>query len=125
MKVLIVDDTNTLRSLVQIYLLAHGWEFFEATNGAEGLEKARALRPDVIITDVNMPGMNGFDLCEAIRKDPQLANVPVVVLTLHGDEVARERGRQVGASAFLTKPVSPAELKQALRSVAPSLVPRA
>jgi len=115
MKVLIVDDTNTLRSLVQIYLLAHGWEFAEAQNGAEGLVKARALRPDVIISDVKMPVMDGFELCAAIRSDPQLRGIPVVLLTMLGDDASRQRGHLVGASAFLTKPIAPDQLREAVR----------
>jgi|APDOM4702015248_1054824.scaffolds.fasta_scaffold50085_2 CheY-like chemotaxis protein len=117
MKVLIVDDTNTLRSLVQIYLLAHGWEFAEAQNGAEGLVKARALRPDVIISDVKMPVMDGFELCAAIRSDPQLRGIPVVLLTMLGDDASRQRGHLVGASAFLTKPIAPDKLREAVRIV--------
>jgi CheY-like chemotaxis protein len=115
MKVLIVDDTNTLRSLVQIYLLAHGWEFVEAQDGAEGLEKTRAARPDVVISDVRMPVMDGFELCAAIRSDPALRDIPVVLLTMLGDEESRARGQLVGASAFLTKPISPDTLRDAVR----------
>jgi CheY-like chemotaxis protein len=116
MRVLIVDDTNTLRSLVQIYLIAHGWEFVEAQNGAEGLEKARAQRPDVIISDVKMPVMDGFELCAAIRSDPDLYEIPVVLLTMLGDESSRQRGHLVGATAFLTKPVAPDKLREAVRA---------
>ncbi len=116
MKVLIVDDTNTLRSLVQIYLIAHGWEFVEAQNGKEGLEKARAARPDVIVTDVKMPVMDGFELCAAIRSDPDLFEIPVVLLTMLGDEASRQRGRLVGAAAFLTKPISPEKLRDTVRA---------
>jgi CheY-like chemotaxis protein len=119
MKVLIVDDTQTLRSLVQIYLLAHGWEFLEARDGAEGLEMVRAARPDVVITDVKMPVMDGFELCAAIRSDPRLRTTPVVLLTMLDDERSRARGQLVGASAFLTKPVTPDALREAVRAVAP------
>ncbi len=117
MKVLIVDDTHTLRSLIQIFLLAAGWEFIEARDGAEGLERARALKPDLIISDVKMPVMDGFELCAAIRSDPSLRKVPVLLLTMLGDEASRQRGQLVGASAFLTKPVSPTELKEAIRKI--------
>jgi CheY-like chemotaxis protein len=117
MKVLIVDDTHTLRSLVQIYLIAQGWEFAEACDGAEGLAKARALRPDVVISDVTMPVMDGFELCAAIRGDPALRHIPVLLLTMLGDEASRQRGVLVGASAFLTKPVSPLQLRDAVRRV--------
>lgn len=117
MKVLIVDDTNTLRSLVQIYLLAHGWEFVEAQDGADGLEKARALRPDVVISDVKMPVMDGFELCAAIRSDPALRSIPVVLLTMLGDDASRQRGKLVGASAFLTKPIAPEKLRETVRAL--------
>ncbi len=124
MKVLIVDDTETLRSLVQVYLLAHGWEFHEARDGAEALDKVRALRPDVVISDVTMPVMDGFELCAAIRTDPSLRNTPVVLLTMLGDDASRQRGQLVGASAFLTKPVSPAQLKAAIQTATgPRLAP--
>jgi CheY-like chemotaxis protein len=116
MKVLVVDDTNTLRSLVQIYLLAHGFEFAEAQDGAEALEKVRALRPDVVVSDVRMPVMDGFELCAAIRSDPALRGTPIVLLTMLDDEASRERGRLVGASAFLTKPISPEKLREAVRA---------
>lgn len=115
MKVLIVDDTNTLRSLIQIYLLAQGWEFAEAKDGAEALAKVRAQRPDVVISDVRMPVMDGFELCAAIRSDPELRDIPVLLLTMFGDDAARQRGQMVGASAFLTKPISPEKLRDAVR----------
>lgn len=116
MKILIVDDTNTVRTLVQLYLLASGWEFEEARDGAEGLAKARAMKPDVVISDVRMPVMDGFELCAAIRGDPALRHVPVLLLTMLDDDASRERGRVVGATAFLKKPVSPGQLKDAVQS---------
>ena len=116
MKILIVDDTNTVRTLVQLYLLSAGWEFAEARDGAEGLAKARTMMPDVVITDVRMPVMDGFELCAAIRGDPALRHVPVLLLTMLDDDASRERGRVVGATAFLKKPVSPAQLKDAVQS---------
>jgi len=66
---------------------------------------------------VKMPVMDGFELCAAIRSDPALRHIPVLLLTMLGDEASRQRGQLVGASAFLTKPVSPSELKDAVRRV--------
>lgn len=120
MKVLIVDDTETLRSLVQVYLLQRGWEFEEARDGAEALRKIRERPPDVVVSDVSMPVMDGFELCAAIRTDPRLKAIPVVLLTMLGDEASRMRGQLVGANAFLTKPVSPARLKEAIHAAAGS-----
>jgi CheY-like chemotaxis protein len=68
-----------------------------------------------VISDVKMPVMDGFELCAAIRSDPALRKMPVLLLTMLGDDASRQRGRLVGASAFLTKPVSPTELKEAVR----------
>lgn len=115
MKVLIVDDTNTVRTLVQLYLMSSGWEFTEARDGIEGLAKTRALQPDVVISDVRMPNMDGFELCAAIRGDPALRHVAVVLLSMLDDDASRERGRVVGAAAFLKKPVSPPDLREAVR----------
>jgi twitching motility two-component system response regulator PilG len=106
MKVLIVDDTKTLLTLIQIYLMNWGIEFEVASDGFEGLAKARKARPDLVITDVRMPKMDGFELCAALRGDRDLARVPIVLLTSLDDEASRKKGKLLGASAFLNKPVS-------------------
>ena len=112
MRVLLVDDTRTLLSLIQVYLMGWQLEFHEAKDGLEALAKVRELRPALVVTDVRMPGLDGFELCAAIRADPVLQATPVVLLTSLNDEVSRRKGQQVGASAFLTKPVSVDELRQ-------------
>jgi twitching motility two-component system response regulator PilG len=113
-KVLLVDDTRTLTSLLQVYLMGWQLEFLEARDGVDALAKARQHRPALVVTDVRMPGMDGFELCAAIRADPVLREVPVVLLTALNDEKSRLQGRRVGATAFLTKPVSVDELRQAV-----------
>ena len=70
MKVLIVEDTKTITNLLQVYLMGWGLEFFDAPNGALGLTRARDMKPDLIISDVQMPEMDGFALCAAVRADP-------------------------------------------------------
>lgn len=112
MRVLLVDDTRTLLSLIQVYLMGWQLEFHEAKDGLEGLAKARELKPALVVTDVRMPGMDGFELCAAIRADEALHAIPVVLLTSLNDETSRRKGKLVGASAFLTKPVSVDELRQ-------------
>ena len=112
MRVLLVDDTRTLLSLIQVYLMGWHLEFHEAKDGLEGLSKAKELKPALVVTDVRMPGMDGFELCAAIRADAGLHDLPVVLLTSLNDETSRKKGRLVGASAFLTKPVSVDELRQ-------------
>ncbi len=117
MKVLIVDDTKTLLSLIQVYLMGWGLEFVEAHDGLEGLRRARESRPDLVISDVRMPEMDGFELCAALRADPALHATPVVLLTSFADAGSREKGKLVGASAFLTKPVTVQDLRAVVSSV--------
>ncbi|XXF75802.1 response regulator [Myxococcaceae bacterium GXIMD 01537] len=117
MKVLIVEDTKTITNLIQVYLMGWGFEFHDASNGAAGLKRARELRPDLIISDVQMPEMDGFALCAAIRADPGLHKTPVVMLTSLKDEASRQKGRLVGATAFLNKPVSVDDLREKVRNI--------
>jgi twitching motility two-component system response regulator PilG len=112
MKVLLVDDTRTLLSLIQVYLMGWEIEFVVAKDGTEGLLRAREHRPDLVISDVRMPGMDGFELCAAIRADPVLHETPLVLLTSLADDASRKKGKLVGATAFLTKPVSVEELRR-------------
>ncbi len=111
MKVLLVDDTRTLLSLIQVYLLGWQLEFVEARDGVEGLAKAREHKPDLIISDIRMPGMDGFEFCAAVRADRALHGVPFVMLTSLTDDMSRRKGKLVGASSFLTKPIAPEQLR--------------
>jgi twitching motility two-component system response regulator PilG len=104
--VLIVEDTNTMAALIQVYLMGWAVEFRVAKNGQEGLTLALERKPDLVLMDVQMPVMDGFALCAAMRADPSLHHVPVVLLTSLSDDASRKQGRLVGATAFLTKPVS-------------------
>jgi twitching motility two-component system response regulator PilG len=117
MKVLIVEDTKTITNLLQVYLMGWGLQFFDAGNGVQGLAKARELKPDLIISDVQMPEMDGFALCAAVRADSTLHGTPFLLLTSLKDEASRQRGRLVGASAFLNKPVSVDELRERVREL--------
>jgi twitching motility two-component system response regulator PilG len=117
MKVLLVDDTRTLLSLIQVYLMGWDMEFLEARDGKQGLEQARLHRPSLVISDVRMPGMDGFELCAAIRADRELHGTPIVLLTSLNDDASRRKGRLVGASAFLTKPVSVDELRRTVSEI--------
>ncbi len=105
MRVMLVDDTKTLTTIIKIYLMGWPMVFHEAQDGVRALETARLVKPDLIISDIKMPAMDGFQLCEAVRADPVLAKTPLILLTQLDDEASRERGRRAGATAFLTKPV--------------------
>lgn len=117
MKILLVDDTKTLTTLMRVYLMGWDLEFHDAQDGAAGLQTARRIRPDLVISDVKMPVMDGFQLCSAIRSDPALAGTPIILLTQLDDHASRQMGIQAGASEFLKKPVSVESLRQVVARV--------
>ena len=115
-KLLIVDDIGQVRKLVR-YTVGYGlYEVHEATNGAEGLEKARSLVPDVMILDVMMPDMSGFEVCAAVKQDPRLKSVFVVLLSARGQKRDFEQGRRAGADAYVVKPFQPDQLLEIIES---------
>ncbi len=116
-KILMVDDTKTLTTLMRVYLMGWDIQFRDAQDGAAGLQLARAFQPDLVITDVKMPVMCGFQLCAAIRADPALSRTPVILLTQLDDQASRERGLRIGATEFLNKPVSVDDLRQVVARV--------
>jgi CheY-like chemotaxis protein len=109
-KLLIVDDIGHLRKLVR-YTVGYGlYEVHEAANGAEGLDMARALVPDVMILDVMMPDMSGFEVCAELKRDPRLKSVFVVLLSARSQPADLEQGRRAGADAYVVKPFQPDKL---------------
>ncbi len=116
-KILIVDDSSTAVALLQVFLVGQDVQLFVARDGVEALEKGRAVVPDLVMSDVEMPRMDGYALCAAMRRDPALHAVPVVLLTNHGDPESRRRGEAAGANAFLTKPATPAAVRSTVRGL--------
>jgi two-component system, OmpR family, alkaline phosphatase synthesis response regulator PhoP len=109
-KILIVDDEQHLRMLIQQTLedLEYdGVELLTATNGEEALESIRAERPDLVLLDVMMPKMNGFDVCHTVKKELGWDQVRIILLTAKGQEFDRNRGVEVGADLYMTKPFDP------------------
>jgi twitching motility two-component system response regulator PilG len=117
MKILLVDDTKTLISVLKVLLMGWDLEFRAEHDGAAALATARAWKPDLVISDVRMPGMDGFELCASLRADPELHRVPIVLLTSFGDEVSKKKGMLVGATAFLTKGADRDQLRNTVRDV--------
>ena len=115
--ILLVDDEPyILRSLS--YLLAReGFEVETASNGEEGLARLRQLRPPLVFLDIMMPRMNGYEVCEQIKQDPNLANTYVIMLSAKGQQIDRERGLLGGADEYMTKPFSPREIAQRVRDL--------
>ncbi len=112
--ILVVDDSATVRQQVNMFLTSQGFSVTEACDGADGLAKAKAARPDLIIADVNMPIMNGIEMIAALRKVPGLTTTPIFVLTTaSGDRVAE--GKKVGATAWIIKPFKPDTLLMGIK----------
>lgn len=103
-KILVVDDSKTIRNLVQQTLEQQGFKVYLASNGKEALVKAKEVEPDLITTDYEMPEMNGWELCNLLRKDKQLKNIPVIVITSKTSKADKAKIRSTGAKECLTKP---------------------
>jgi two-component system chemotaxis response regulator CheY len=115
--ILIVDDSATVRALVRSALQADGHAVIEAANGAVALATLEAARPDVVITDLLMPEMDGIALTEAVRTDARLGAVPVLVLSTESSDTAKARARAAGATGWLGKPFRPDVLRRTVRRV--------
>ena len=111
-KIVIVDDEIHIRALLEQTLedLDGEPQILIATNGAEGLALIEAERPQLVFLDVMMPLMNGYEVCAAVRRNPDLSGTTIVMLTAKGQEADRTRGLDVGAHRFVTKPFDPDEI---------------
>ncbi len=114
-KILIVDDDEQLRQTIAMVLKLKGFESLEADNGATALEVARAQLPDLIISDINMPGSDGFEALTALRKDPVTAAIPLILMTGEQDSSMR-KGMELGADDFLSKPFAMPDLLNAINA---------
>ena len=115
--VLIVEDDDAIRNNVTRLLRLEGYEILSATHGKEALELVRAAAPDVVITDISMPVMDGFELLETLRADRKWGSIPVMLLTAMDDRASMRRGMASGADDYLAKPFSRAELLEALEGL--------
>lgn len=109
-KIVIAEDERDIRDLVAFTLRFAGHEVAAASNGEEAVELAKKENPDIILLDVRMPRMTGYDACRAIKKIPELVDTPVVFLSAKGQESEIETGMDVGAEEYLLKPFAPDQL---------------
>lgn len=105
--VLAVDDAVSLRNMLCDCLRGAGHRVVEASNGQEALDQLRAHRPDIVITDLTMPVMDGLDFIEAARREPEGQGLPMLLLTTETADRLKQRAREVGATGWLTKPFDP------------------
>jgi len=114
-KVLVADDKATSRELVRVALEHCGYLVYEASDGGEALNSARDILPDLIILDLHMPGIDGFGVIQAIRRDAQLAAIPVMALTASAMQGDREHALAVGFSSYVAKPIHLNSLRQEVK----------
>lgn len=115
--ILVVDDSTTMRQMVCFTLTSAGHDVVEAADGQQGVEAAKNGKFDLVITDVNMPVMNGIELVRALRALPDYKFIPMLVLTTESDQSIKQRGREAGATGWIVKPFSPEVLLNTLGKV--------
>ncbi|MUG97198.1 response regulator [Scytonema sp. UIC 10036] len=116
--ILIVEDSPSELELMSHYLKESGYNVIKAAGAKEALEKAQLHNPDVIVTDVVMPGMSGFELCRSLKKNPMTQTVPIVICSSKNQEIDRLWAMRQGADAYVTKPYTREQLLRAIKSVA-------
>jgi len=109
-RVLVVDDERSIRMLCRVNLAASGMEVFEASDGREGLDLARKERPDLVLLDVMMPGLDGWSVARELAADEQTREIPIVFLTARADPADRRLGEQLGGVGYVVKPFDPVSI---------------
>ena len=117
LRVLTVDDSRTILAMLHHTLSNAGFEVLQAEDGKQGLDVLKTETVDVVITDINMPRLDGFGVIEGVRADPNHRATPVLVLTTESDAVKKQRARDAGATGWIVKPFDPAKLVDAVRRV--------
>jgi two-component system alkaline phosphatase synthesis response regulator PhoP len=125
--ILNIEDETDIAGLIKLYLEKEGYRVTHISDGAKGLAEIQRNRPDLLILDLMLPGMDGLELCKKVRTKPETAFLPILMLTAKGEEVDKILGLELGADDYLTKPFSPREMvarvKSLLRRTAPAETP--
>lgn len=116
-KILIAEDERDIRDLVAFTLRFAGHEVFAAGNGEEAVDMASKVEPDLILMDVRMPRMTGYEACKVMKADPDLKDIPVVFLSAKGQESEIQQGLDAGAEEYLLKPFAPDQLTQRVKEI--------
>ena len=109
-RILVADDSVTIQKVVELTFSKEDFQIIRALNGAEAIAKAKESKPDIILLDVFMPEKNGYEVCESLREDPQLKEVPLILLVAAFEAFDQERGRRAGADDYVTKPFESKQL---------------
>lgn len=116
--ILTVDDSRTMRDMLRIALSGGGYDVVQAVDGMDAIAVLQTATPDLIITDINMPNLDGFGLIERLRQDERYRFTPIIVLTTESDAEKKARARSAGASGWIVKPFDPIKLLDVVRRVA-------
>ncbi|WP_334162337.1 response regulator [Phenylobacterium sp.] len=116
--ILTVDDSRTMRDMLRLALVQAGYVVLQAEDGQHGLEVLDDNSPDVIVTDINMPRLDGYGFIEGVRADERHRAIPILVLTTESDPEKKQRARDAGATGWIVKPFNPEKLVDAIRRVA-------
>ena len=117
--VLVVDDSTSMRQMVAFTLKSSGFTVVEGANGKEGLQKLDGQKVDLVISDLNMPVMNGFEMIKAIRAKPQYKFTPILMLTTESQDSKKAEGKAAGATGWIVKPFDPKQLLAVVAKVLP------
>jgi two-component system, chemotaxis family, chemotaxis protein CheY len=115
--ILAVDDSASMRQMVAFTLKAAGYNVIEAADGQEAYDKARSQQVDLVLTDQNMPGMDGITLVKNLRGLPMFTSTPILILTTESSDVMKAKGKAAGATGWLVKPFDPAKLLEVIKKV--------
>lgn len=118
-RILTVDDSKTMRDMVSFTLKSAGFDVVEAEDGAKALDLLARTAVDAIITDINMPNMDGVTLVQRLRAQPKFKATPILILTTEGSDDKKAQGRNAGATGWIVKPFAPEKLLQVLNKVCP------
>jgi two-component system alkaline phosphatase synthesis response regulator PhoP len=116
-KVLVVDDEVNITQILEFSIGSEGFDVITAQNGEEAIEKARRVQPDLIILDIMMPKIDGYEACRILKANPLTKNIPVVLLTAKGRDIDKRLGMEVGATDYIVKPFSPNKLVERINQL--------
>lgn len=115
-RVLVVEDEDNVALALEYVIRREGYDYARVADGADADDALRNLRPDVVLLDVMLPNVSGYEICDVLRRDPDLNGTRVIIMTARGSSVQRDRALSVGADDFLTKPFSLDDLRSKLRA---------
>lgn len=115
-KILLIDDTASFLYILN-HMLSDDYDKIFAKNGEEGLDMAKEIMPDLILLDIVMPGISGYDVLKTLKADEEMKHIPVVLITGNDSEIDKSKGHELGATAYITKPFKKAVVKKTIESV--------